>query len=498
MTSTAAHRVPISAVIHARSRDWAYFVIAASCFGVSLLLARGHLLASVGLLVIGSVTAFLLAAPFVPWRRSLIGLILVVLFIPIRRYVFPGSLPFQMEPYRLLVALMIALWLIALLVDPKVRTVRSNLGGPVAVILLGTVASIAANPDRVERYASNVAKSTMFFVSFFLVMILIVSVIRSWEDLESLVVWLAGGGVLLAILTIIEYRTGYSPFAHLDRIFPFLKKGTDVTGVELRGGHVRPEASAEHPIALAALLIILAPLTVYLAKTRSRLWGVGTAVMAVAAESSLSRTAVVMTITALLTLLWMRPLFTVKMLPYLLIVLVALKFVTPGAIGTLRYYFDPSNGLIANQSTDARSASQGGRLTDISPTFDQIDHDPLFGIGYGTRIRSGPQANGRILDDQWLGNLLDTGLLATLGWVWLFTRFLRLNGRAVRGDPSDRGLLIACLSASAAAFMLGMFLFDAFSFIQVTLVMFMLLGLGTIARQIYLRDSRRPASAMTA
>src|SRR4051794_24958976 len=40
------------------------------------------------------------------WPSLTVGLVLVILFIPIRRYTIPGNLPFQLEPYRLLVAFM--------------------------------------------------------------------------------------------------------------------------------------------------------------------------------------------------------------------------------------------------------------------------------------------------------------------------------------------------------------------------------------------------------
>ncbi len=39
---------------------------------------------------------------YVGWPRLLAGLILVILFIPIRRYSLPGNLPFELEPYRLI------------------------------------------------------------------------------------------------------------------------------------------------------------------------------------------------------------------------------------------------------------------------------------------------------------------------------------------------------------------------------------------------------------
>src|SRR5262245_26445436 len=45
------------------------------------------------------------------WRNLLILLVDVILFIPIRRYQLPGGLPFALEPYRLVVALIVGGWL---------------------------------------------------------------------------------------------------------------------------------------------------------------------------------------------------------------------------------------------------------------------------------------------------------------------------------------------------------------------------------------------------
>ena len=44
------------------------------------------------------------------WQSLMSFTILVILFIPIKRYVLPSSLPFQLEPYRIVVAL-IAAWM---------------------------------------------------------------------------------------------------------------------------------------------------------------------------------------------------------------------------------------------------------------------------------------------------------------------------------------------------------------------------------------------------
>ena len=54
--------------------------------------------------------------------HSLVGLIVaVVLFVPIGRYSLPANLPFNLELYRLVVALVVLIWLSSLLIDRRVR-----------------------------------------------------------------------------------------------------------------------------------------------------------------------------------------------------------------------------------------------------------------------------------------------------------------------------------------------------------------------------------------
>ena len=55
------------------------------------------------------------------WRTQLTFLLLVIYFIPIGRYTLQASLPFELEPYRIVVALVIVCWIGALLVDERVR-----------------------------------------------------------------------------------------------------------------------------------------------------------------------------------------------------------------------------------------------------------------------------------------------------------------------------------------------------------------------------------------
>ncbi len=76
------------------------------------------------------------------------------------------------------------------------------------------------------------------------------------------------------------------------------------------------------------------------------------------------------------------------------------------------------------------------------------------------------------------GTLLELGLVGTIGWVWLLGRTVRQLSRRAREDTSPDGWLFVALAASVTAFAVGMLTFDAFSFVQVTFALFILLGLG--------------------
>jgi O-antigen ligase len=120
----------------------------------------------------------------------------------------------------------------------------------------------------------------------------------------------------------------------------------------------------------------------------------------------------------------------------------------------------------------------------------EINLHPLLGSGYGARIFHGEAANSFIVDDQWLSTGIETGMLGVLAWAWLFTRFLRRIFAAARRERGDRGWLFTAIAASVTAFVVGMFTYDAFSFIQTMFVLFFLLGLGCASLSL---ESERPA-----
>ena len=412
------------------------------------------------------------------WESLLAVLVLVILFIPMQRYVLPGSLPFELEPYRLLVGLVFAGWLASLLVDPRVRLRRSGLEAPILLLMVATFGSILANGGRVAGLESDVAKSVTFFVSFVLIFYLIVSVVRTRAQVDLLLKFLIGGAAILAGLAIVESRTGYNVFNHLSGFVPLLEPA-DVLGTFEQDRGLRAYASAQHPIALGAALVMLIPPAIYLVRrTAQRRWWLAAGLLGLGSLATLSRTSVIMLVVVGVVFLRMRPMETRRVLPYLLPALVAVHLVLPGTLGTLKESFFPAGGLIAEQTANPGSRGQG-RIADIGPGLREFAEKPLFGQGYGTRVVDFNRQNAQILDDQWLGTLLETGLAGAVGWLWLFSRAGRRLARRARADSSSDGWLLTALTASVATFAVGMLTYDAFAFIQGNLLLFILLGLGS-------------------
>ncbi len=423
------------------------------------------------------------------WHVLLVTLALVVLFIPIRRYTLPGGLPFQLEPYRLLTAFVAGGWVASLLVDPRVRLRRTTFELPLALIALSMLLSDALNGARIHELGvqPEVIKKLTFFASFFAIAYLVPSVIRRRVHLDLLVSALVGGGAVLALCALWEAQTHYNVFNHLASYVPFLKLDklpySLISNQNDRGGRLRAYGPAQSPIALGALFVMLLPLGIYAAKrTRHLRWSVATVLIGFGALATVSRTAVIMLLVLAIVYWRFKKAEVKKLWPLLLPALVAVHFALPGTLGTLKDAFFPKHGIIAEQSA-GKGTYGSGRIADLVPgVHDAMQHLTL-GQGFGTRLtdRAEPRVNAPILDDEWLGRLLETGLVGVLAWLWLFSAFYRRMMRAARADDTPRGWLFAGLAASMLAFAVSMATYDTFSFIQVIIVAFLLLGLGAAA-----------------
>ena len=422
------------------------------------------------------------------WRNLVLLILLVVLLIPMRRYTLPASLPFQLEPYRVIVAFVAVGWLASLFIDHRVQLKRTGLEGPLACYGLIAFVSMAVNPGRVAGVESTLVKTLMFWVSYVVIIYLLPSVLRGLRDVDLVCRVLVAGGAFVAFTAIIESRTHFNVFNHLSTVMPFLHLGalplttSDFSAVS-RGWRLRAYASAQHPIALGAAFMVILPLALYLAKkTGQRRWSGAAALLLVGLFATGSKTAVLMLVGGVLVLLRLRTREVKKYWPALIPAIVLVHFAVPGTLGAMWESFFPKGGLVA-QSADNNVGS--GRIATLGPVLhSEFYPHPIVGEGFGTRLAgdNGPvMSNAPILDDQWLGVLCETGILGALAFLWLLVRATRMLARASRARPGPDGWLPAALAASIVSYAVGMLTFDAFSFIQVTFLFVVMLGLtGTL------------------
>ena len=415
------------------------------------------------------------------WPAVVALLISIMLFVPIGRYSIPVNLPFGLELYRVAVALVLAGWVAALLVDPRVRLRRSPFQVPLLIIVCATVGSLAVNVGRVAPLGPAVVKAITFFLSFVLVHYLLVSVVRTRRSVETVTKLLVTGTAAVAVASIVEQRIGFNVFDHVGKVLPFLQFNGAVEVDRL--GVTRAFGSSSHPIELGVVLAMALPLGLALTFGCGRRWAIPTVVLAVGVMSAASRTPILFLVGAGLVLLWLQPRDLRRLLPLLVPLIIVVKLAAPGSLATLKLAFFPEGGLIEEQSVVAREADPllaGGRIRQLRPMLNEAGRTPVLGQGFATRQTgfTNPLRNAPILDNQWLGLILELGIVGVVGWAALFVGSARRLGRAARRRAGPDGWLAAGLAASIVGFGIAMFTFDGFAFTQATFVFWILISLS--------------------
>gem|GEM_PF-5104332 len=127
-------------------------------------------------------------------------------------------------------------------------------------------------------------------------------------------------------------------------------------------------------------------------------------------------------------------------------------------------------------------------LADLAPGLRSWQQAPFFGHGLGTGLSPDTVGTGAIVDpktgapiifdDQYMNSLVSIGALGLIGVIWfVWGSGIALLKAARRRLGADGDLIAAC-AASIVGFAAGMLTFDAFSFVQCTLIFFVIAALG--------------------
>ena len=447
-------------------------------------------------------------APVFTWPNALAALLTIIWLIPIKLYTLPVDLGFNLEVYRLFLLILVFAWVVAgINGTAKVDTVGHT--WPFLLLTIGALATQITYMRGVESdlLQTEALKTVSYFLSFLIAFLLIASIVRSVAEAEFLVKTLVIGGVLVGFAALYESSSGYNLFSELDSFIPLDREPREV--FEERGGRLRVYASAQHPIALGVALVMLLPLSLYLAQSAvakgvRRFWLGATLVIAVAAMTTVSRTTVIMLIVMGLVALRLRPKMLARYWPLLLLLPVVVHFAAPGALGGLYKSFFPKEGLVADLSGRAGQGGSG-RFADVGPGFDLWSESPVVGVGLGAELTAPAPSGPRdavpgaqpeeeiIFDNQYLNTLVTMGVVGFVGALWFIWGAAIKLGKAARRTFEQQGDLLAACSVSCVGFGMSMLTFDALSFVQCTLVFFIIAALGLRVRAL-IRAQPRPLS----
>jgi O-antigen ligase len=398
----------------------------------------------------------------------------LVLLIVIPSELIFGPLGSAGTPAEIVGMVLFAVWLTAAVNNLGRRQRGTEPIRTFAWLFVGAVlvSYVAANSRAMFGAEARAADSGLLLVcSWMGVLLMTMDRIPSRERLDVLLrrlVLLAGA---LATLGLLQFatKTAFTNYLQL----PGLQENSALVSLHGRGGLTRPAGTAVHPIEFGAVLTMALPIALHYAmidrhRPALRRWYPVLAI-GLAVPVSISRSAV---LSLLVVLCFVLPTWTrgARRRAYaaILALSAAVYVMVPGLLGTITHLF---TGISSDSSAKSRSGS-------FSLAYDFISRAPIFGRGFLTFLPA-----YRILDDQYLGLLIETGVVGLLTYLGLLVSGVLGGLRLRRTANHIDGLLGVSLAASVASALASFALFDAFSFPMAASLSFLILGcVGALRR----------------
>ena len=397
---------------------------------------------------------------------------LVLTSIVPSRLVVPG-LGAAGRPANLLAVAMLMWWALLRLLPKQDDGVRVPIRWALYVYLLAHLAAVIAGLDRglpgIElRSMDRFVLSTLGIAGVILVCI---DGLETRRQVENVVAWIVGLGAISAAAGIIQFSTGFNP-AVLVKI-PGLTLNAEIDELATRGAMSfrRAEGFTLHSIELGVVMGAILPMSLYLARARSKRWYFASALIAGVIPMSVTRTGVLAVVVsmALYAIGWS---WRERANAFIIAIVGTFVYsaITPGLLGTIR-------SLFTNIQSDN---STTGRTEDVDAVGRYISVRPIFGRGPGTFIPS----EYRLLDNAYLLELIEAGWVGLISLIALLCTGCATAFWLVRTseDEMTRGLA-RVLGGAVAVMLIGFATYDAMSYPTQLAVMSVSLGcLGALYR----------------
>ncbi|MFE6735664.1 O-antigen ligase family protein [Microbacterium sp. NPDC057650] len=335
--------------------------------------------------------------------------------------------------------------------DPARRSATRTVLGLFASVMLAAFAVGMLRPISAEEVNASV-RGLISIASWCGVILFTIDASRTRGFVLTLARTVAIAGGVMAVLGIIQFYTGldYVQILHL----PGLVQNSSSGGLYDRSGFTRVSGTALHSIEFAAVLSICLPVSLYFALVESRRavrW-LPPAFMFLALLLTVSRSgAIGLGLGIVLAFVIANRRQRWILLAAVPFALVAVRLAIPGLVGTISNLF-----LGAAEDTSVSS-----RVDDYAAVSYYIAQSPWLGRGPSTFL----PGIYRVLDNQYVGTLVEAGVLGLLMLILLFLvpMIACLSIWGTRGGRSRRALALSVFTSLAAAALLSV-TFDMFGF----------------------------------
>lgn len=415
-----------------------------------------------------------------PW--SVAAIIVMICLVPFDAIKLNISFPFDLSVDRLVLFPVGLLWIASGLGAGK-HAPRLPRLGVVGLAVLGWLAvcllSIAVNAPRLiaAHELSLAGKRFLVLVTYVLFFAVVVTSVRRREAHNFITFWL-GLSCVTAVGVIYQYRGASNPFFDAwGKLLPsqfsiapaparqFFYERVVNTGPTLQG--LAAATMLTLPLAFTAQRFLAAE-----GRRERATYIVMSALLLAGALSTGKRSAAVIPIVALLVLVLYRPKLLVRYSPLAAVILVLIAVAAPGSLGSLRSQFG-SGGTKSQESTQ-------GRLADYGAVRPDIEKHLLFGRGYG----SFDHTKYRLLDNQWLGTLIETGLAGLLALVGVVAAGWYAAHRLARRASAERGPPPIAAAAAMICFATSFALYDVLAFPQSVYLFFFIVALTVVTGEV--------------
>jgi O-antigen ligase len=200
-------------------------------------------------------------------------------------------------------------------------------------------------------------------------------------------------------------------------------------------------------------------------KTRERvLCGLAICLLMGAMISTYRKSALLAPLSVCLILAYFRRREMLRLAPLGVVVLIAIPILAPNALGSIVAQFEPNRLGVATVSD---------RVSD----YDAIRPDLLSHMAFGRGYGSYEHTNHRILDNDLLMRVVETGLVGLVAYVLMFVLVIATAAPVIRSRDPSRAPPALAVAAAAGAFLVLSVLFDIMSFPHTPYIAMVLFGL---------------------